>query len=234
MKFEVYCDESRPDLLSSQRRAATYMLIGSLWLRADKRQAFKKQLHELRDRHKVGGEFKWQKISPSRVMFYEEVVDFFCRQSDEDLRFRCIAVDQNKVDLRLYHDDDQELGFYKFYYQLLHHWILDCNEYAFFLDFKSTGQRDRLPILRQCLDRSNLSSVVARVQAIRSRESVLVQLVDVLTGAAAYRLNSQTRSESAKFAVVRQLERGLDREIAPTWKSEQKFNVFKIDLGGGW
>ena len=37
MKFEVYCDESRPDLLSSQKPAAQYMVIGGLWLPADQR-----------------------------------------------------------------------------------------------------------------------------------------------------------------------------------------------------
>ncbi len=30
MKFEVYCDESRPDLLRSQQPRAQYMVIGSL------------------------------------------------------------------------------------------------------------------------------------------------------------------------------------------------------------
>lgn len=68
MNFDVYCDECRPDLLSSQHPAARYMVIGSLWLRTVDRAAFKAAIHELRDQHHVGGEFKWQKVSPSRAI----------------------------------------------------------------------------------------------------------------------------------------------------------------------
>jgi len=233
MRFEVYCDESRPDLLVSAKPGARFMVIGSLWLRADDRDEFKTRIHELRDRHRVGGEFKWQKVSPSRQGFYEELVAWFHDQGDR-LRFRCIAVDQSQVNLHLYHEDDQELGFYKFYYQLLHHWVLDFNDYAVFVDFKSNRRRDRLHVLRRCLDLSNLSTQVERVQAVRSEESVLIQLADVLTGAAAYRLNNGVRAGSAKAAVLGKLESLLSRRVTSTAKGEQKFNVFQIDLRGGW
>lgn len=233
MKVEVYCDESRPDLLSSRSPGGQFMVIGSLWLPGKDRDAFKQEVHELRDQYKVGGEFKWQKVSPSRLPFYNHLVDWFCGKGD-DLRFRCIAVDQTQVDLKLYHDDDQELGFYKFYYQLLHHWILDFNKYAIYVDFKSNRRRDRLHVLRRCLDYSNLSSIVSRVQAIRSEESVMIQLADVLTGMAASRLNDQIRLGSAKAKVVHHFEERQGRQIAPTYKGEQKFNVFRINLAGGW
>jgi len=233
MKFEVYCDESRPDLLGSSRPGGQFMVIGSLWLPAEDRDTFKREIHELRDQHRIGGEFKWQKVSPSRVAFYRQLVEWFSTKGDL-LRFRCIAVEQSQVNLKLYHEDDQELGFYKFYYQLLHHWILDFNEYAIFVDFKSNRRRDRLHVLRRCLDYSNLSSIVGAVQAVRSEESVLIQLVDVLTGMAAYRLNGQVAADSAKADVLGQFERLRGGQIGPTYKSEQKFNVFRINLTGGW
>jgi len=233
MKFDVYCDESRPDLLDSVRPRAKYMVVGSLWLPTEERAGFKQQIHALRDRHRVGGEFKWQKISPSRVAFYSELIDWFISQGDR-LRFRCIAVEQDKLQLVTFHESDQELGFYKFYYQLLHHWILDFNEYAIFCDFKRNRLRNRLHVLRRCLESANLSSTVGMVQAIRSQESVLIQAADVLTGVAAGRLNNDLRVGSTKFLVVTRLERSLGRQIAPTPKGEAKFNVFKIDLAGGW
>lgn len=88
--------------------------------------------------------------------------------------------------------------------------------------------------LQRCLSFSNLSSVVRQVQAVHSNESVLIQLTDVLTGIAAYRLNDSIRSGSAKFELLCEFERLLGRQIQPTYKNEQKFNVFKIDLTGGW
>lgn len=209
------------------------MVIGSLWLSLENRNEFKAEIHRLRDEYNIGGEFKWQKVSPSRRKFYEHLVQWF-HSKEENLRFRCIAVDRSQVDLKLYHGDDQELGFYKFYYQLLHHWILDFNKYAVFLDFKSNRRGDRLHVLQRCLDCSNLSSIVSTVQAVRSEESVLVQLADVLTGMASYRLNNRIRPGSAKAAVLGHYEQLRGAQIKPTYKNEQKFNVFKIDLSGGW
>jgi hypothetical protein len=233
MNFDIYCDESRPDLLSSKNPTSKFMVIGSLWLNTDNRVVYKEGIHDLRNKHMIGGEFKWQKASPSRLPFYLELVDWFYKQGDS-LRFRCIAVEHQKVNLLHYHDSDQELGFYKFYYQLLHHWILDFNEYAVFCDFKSSRQRDRLHVLKRCLELSNLSSSITKVQAVRSRESVLTQLTDVLTGAAAARLNGTLVDGSAKWNIVGRLEEHLNKKIGHTWKNEQKFNVFVIDLEGGW
>jgi hypothetical protein len=233
MRFEIYCDESRPDLLVSTHPNGKYMVIGSLWLAAESRQTFKNEINLLRNRHKIGPEFKWQKISPSRSLFYKELMEWFYSKK-EFLRFRCIAVEQQKLNLVKYHDSDQELGFYKFYYQLLHHWILDFNDYVIFCDFKSNRSRDRLQVLQRCLELSNLSSNINNVQAIRSDQSVLIQLTDVLTGAASARLNGKLSDGSAKDSVVKHLENLLRRNISHTLRSERKFNVFVIDFQGGW
>ena len=233
MKFEVYCDESYPDLFASKKPCVKYMVIGSVWLCAGDRVEFKSRIHSLRDKHCVGGEFKWQKVSPSRIAFYKEIIDWFLSSGDR-LRFRCIAVEHTKVNLLKYHESDQELGFYKFYYQMLHHWIMDFNEYAIFCDSKKNRDPNRLDTLRQCLDNSNLSSFVRNVQAIQSNESVLIQLSDVLTGIAASRLNNNLRPESAKTELVQYAEDQLGRKIQHTYRNEKKFNVFVIDLQGGW
>ena len=37
MKFDVYCDESRPDLLGSDHPQGQFMVIGGLWLPTSER-----------------------------------------------------------------------------------------------------------------------------------------------------------------------------------------------------
>jgi len=233
MKFEVYCDESHPDLFASQKPPVQFMVIGSLWLPTDSRSEIKTAIHALREKHKIGGEFKWQKVSQSREAFYRELVDFFLERG-ESLRFRCIAVDHAKVNLVHYHNDDQELGFYKFYYQMLRKWLEDFNEYIIFCDCKRNRDPRRLEVLRRCLDASVLSSNVSRVQAVLSDESVLIQLADILTGIASARLNQSLRPGSAKENLVRHFEERLGHPIRHTSKAEQKYNVFVINLDGGW
>jgi len=233
MDFDVYCDESRPDVLCSHKTTFDYLVIGSLWLPREHRGALKAAIHELRDKHKIGGEFKWKKISPSRVAFYEELASLFFGAGDL-LRFRCIAVDRRKINLQAFHNNDQELGFYKFYYQLLHHWIQDNNDYQIFCDHKINRDMTRLPVLRQCLAASNLLSNISAVQAVRSHEAVLLQFTDILTGAASARINQSLKEGTSKTVIVAAIEKKLGRPIAPTTWSEQKFNLFKINPGGGW
>jgi len=233
MEIEVYCDESYPDLLSSRSKQAKYMVIGSLWLPRQNRETCKQAIHFLRNQYKVGGEFKWTKVSPSRLNFYKAVVSWFVEQG-EDVRFRCIAIDSNKVDLLLFHENDQELGFYKFYYQVLHHWIHECNDYSIFCDFKSNRRRDRLHVLQRCLHHSNLSANISSIQAVRSLESVLIQTTDVLTGIASARINKKLSSGTAKSELVAHAEEALGRKIGPTPLCEKKFNVFRINFGERW
>ncbi|MBK5226197.1 MAG: DUF3800 domain-containing protein [Thermoleophilia bacterium] len=233
MDINVYCDEAYPDLFSSNRPQAKYLLIGSLWLKSADQQMYKTEIHELRDQYKIGGEFKWGKASPSKIDFYKALISWYIAKG-EDLRFRCIAVDRQKVNLVQYHESDQELGFYKFYYQMIHHWLHDFNSYRIFCDFKQNRQPDRLHTLQRCLSSSNLSSTVETVQAVRSDESVLIQSNDVLLGLASARINNRLNENSAKEEIVGHMEDLLHREIRPTPLHEKKFNLFKIDLQGGW
>lgn len=232
MDFEVYCDESNPDVLTSANPRVRHLMIGSLWLPKESRGEIKSRIRMLRQRHQAWGEIKWSKVSPNRGEFYAELIDLFFFYGD-NLRFRCIAVDREELNMAL-NDGDGELGFYKFYYQLLHNWILDFNAYRIFCDVKSNRDPKRLSVLERCLTRSNLSSSIDNIQSLPSHEVVLIQLCDILLGAASSRVNQTLREGTAKAALVKQLESILGRSLAPTHKSEEKFNIFKIRLQGGW
>jgi hypothetical protein len=232
MKFEVYCDEVNPDILTSASPRSRYLMIGSLWLPADLRDEIKSRVKALRQRHHTWGEIKWSKVSPNRKDFYLELIDLFIGYHD-NLRFRCIAVDRTQVNLA-FHDNDSELGFYKFYYQLLHHWILDFNTYRIFCDVKSNRDPKRLPVLAQCLSRANLTSSIYSIQSLPSHEVVLIQICDLLLGASSSRINGTLGKGTTKAAVVQRLETALGHSLHPTHKGEEKFNIFKIRLQGGW
>jgi len=232
MKFEIYCDEVNPDVLTSQNPSARYLMIGSLWLPVELRQEIKLKIHELRQLHQAWGEIKWGKASPNKQGFYAALIDLFVNYGD-NLRFRCIAVDRTHLNLAL-HDNDGELGFYKFYYQLLHHWIQDCNIYRIFCDIKSNREPKRLHILARCLSRANLSSTIESIQSLPSHEVVLIQLCDLLLGAASSRINQTLQDGTVKALLVQQLELALGHTLMPTIKAEEKFNIFKIRLQGGW
>lgn len=232
MDFEVYCDENHPELFTSEKPNAEYLMIGSLWLPSDLRQEIKGRIWQMREEYAIWGEIKWRKVSPSSLNFYKAVIDLF-ESYGEQLRFRCIAVNRQQFN-RNWCQGDSELGFYKFYYQVLHHWILDFNQYRIFCDTKTNRDLDRLSVLKACLRNANLTSEIVDVQALPSRQLVLIQLADVLLGMASARLNNTLKPGGAKESLVLHLEKKLNRQIGPTYRAENKFNVFKIDLSGGW
>lgn len=233
MKFSVYCDETLPDLFTSEHPGARYLMIGTLWLPDELRNTAKSKIADLRAKHSIHGEIKWRKISPASEAFYLALIELFMSFGSE-MRFRCIAVDRNEVNLGLL-NGDAELGFYKFYYQAIHHWILDNNEYRVFCDLKLNRDRTRLATLKTVLGHANRTSKIASVQSLPSSEVVFLQLCDVLLGAASSRINDKALQGAAKKAVVEHLERLLNVErLAPTPRGENKFNVFKIRLQGGW
>jgi len=233
MNFEVYCDESRPDLFCSQNPKSRHLLIGSLWLPASYRNRIKSDIQNLREKHDTWGEIKYSKASPSRMLFYQALIDLFISYK-LNLRFRCIVVDRSLVNMSLI-NNDSELGFYKFYYQLLQHWILDFNEYRIFCDLKTSRDPRRLEVLQRCLQYSNLSSDLQDIQALPSSQVVLIQLCDLLLGITSARLNNLLKKDSSKIKLAEHLEEKLEiNKISPTPRDAKKFNVFKIQLHGGW
>jgi len=185
------------------------VLIGGLWVITEKREYLKAQIGDLRARHNVHGEFKWTRVSPSRLPV---------------MRFRCLVLPANQLDVVRFHNGDNELMFYKFYYQLLRNWILEFNTYRVFTDLRTNRVKQRL---------ERLLADVASVQALPSEQLDLLQLADVLIGAVGYRFHSANKS-SAKLAVIKEIETRLGHPIQPTGKTEEKFNVFRWRPGGGW
>ena len=232
-KIEIYCDESRPDLFTSKKIYDKYLLIGGLKCLAKHKEAIKTSIKEIQNKHNIKTEIKWNKVSFPKLFFYKELIDLFFN-FEEQLRFRCIAVEAEKMDLEHFHDNDAELGFYKFYYQLLHHWIVDFNEYNIFTDLKTSRDKNRLTNLCIFLNNSNLFSYIRSIQALPSRQVLLLQLTDLLLGLAGARLNNSVVENSAKSELLKYFESKLGQQVSPTKKDEIKFNVFVILLQNRW
>lgn len=230
MNFEIYCDESGLEALTN-KAAHKYTAIGGIWLPAEYRDDLKERMKVIKEENGVYGELKWNKLSPAFYQLYKAVIDYFF--SVDYLRFRVILIESDKVDNIKFHNNDNELSFYKFYYQLLHHWIFDFNSYAITLDLKINRNKGRLEELRKVLDNANLTSEISRVQGLPSEQSAGIQLADILTGLVAAKFNNNTKSK-AKLDLIALVEKCQAKPIAPTPKWEEKINIFKINLQGGW
>ncbi|PIF61151.1 DUF3800 domain-containing protein [Flavobacterium sp. 11] len=199
---------------------------------ASYRDEFKASINEIKQKHKVYGELKWSKVSPFYFDLYIDLIDYFF--STDLLRSRVLLVESIKVDNVKFNNADAELGFYKFYYQLLHHWIFDFNNYEIFVDFKVNRDKGRILTLESKLDNANLTSDITQIQALPSNQSSGIQLADFITGLVAAKFNGEIVS-IAKLNLIKHIEnKYIKKQITQTGKWEEKFNVFKINLQGGW
>ena len=217
MNMEIYCDNAFPDLFTSNNPKANYLMIGSLWLPVDLREEVKDRIKAVRKRHNTWGEIKWNKISRSRLGFYVDLIDLFMSYDENELHFRGIAVDREQMK----HDPDHvktELGIYRFYHEMLHRWTNGQNTYRVFCETDN-----------KCIHRFKRvllgANIKADIQALPSKEVVLIQLTDLLLGAASSRANRTLNGGTAKEDVVKALEQRLGSILGPTTAVNHKFNL---------
>src|SRR5436853_2259265 len=86
--FHVYCDES----CHLEKDQAGVMVLGAAWCLRERRQEITKRLREIKTKHGLNSSFevKWGKVSPGKVEFYNDWLDYFF--DDDDLHFRAVIV----------------------------------------------------------------------------------------------------------------------------------------------
>ncbi|HZX49713.1 MAG TPA: DUF3800 domain-containing protein [Candidatus Paceibacterota bacterium] len=236
----IFVDESR---ISKGR----YQLFGSLWLPREKRDEFERTFWQLWDREfpTRRSELKWTKVSKGKLETYQRFIDFFSEFPMVD--FRCVVLDTHAIDYQVYHNNDAELGFYKFLYFFLsrniekdyiHRGVRES--YQIFVDRRrkengiEVGRLEDLKrVLKNRLDDTCaevLSPCVRNVEAVDSKESPEVQIVDMLMGAVGYAWEGFETSP-AKLIIVEHIEQmfGLKLNRQTPYLSE-KINIWKFRL----
>ena len=230
---EIYCDESRQDLFFNKNSIADnnkYIFIGGVMISKDNRDKIKKEINDLKEKYNLNRktELKWNRVTTKYINLYKEIIDVYI---NNDINFRTISIDSSKLNLKKYHNANPELGFYKFYYQLLNHWLNDKDKFMIYTDIKTYSDPNVLNDLKRCLNNREHLNSVEKIYAIESHESVFLQLEDILMGATAYKKNYGYNGKSnAKVELVKYLEEKLGHPLLPTTKSASKYNWFEIWL----
>lgn len=220
--INIYCDESR----HTSNPEDSFMVIGGLSCPRDRREELSRQINLIKKKHGTWKELGWKTLSPNRREFYWELMAFFA--GEPDFCFRCIVVDCNVLDHGKYNFGDEELGFYKLYYQMLIHWLKPSFAYHIYLDWQQNRTQGRFITLRDVLKRRLLGRTkIECLEPVQSHKMPLIQLVDLLTGAMGYAWNDRMGSQT-KMAFCTDLARavGLTSLKVTTPLSAEKFNIF--------
>lgn len=220
--INVYCDESR----HTSNPEDPFMVIGALSCPREQKEAISHRINMLRKQHETWREFGWKTISPSRRDFYWALLDLFA--SEPNLSFRCLVVDRSILDHEQFNQGDEELGFYKLYYQMLVHWLKPACAYHIYLDWQQNKTQRRFTDLRDILRRKLTGKAkIECLEPVSSHHMPLIQLADLLIGAAGYAWNERGGS-STKVAFCRDLARvaNLSALKTTTALGADKVNIF--------
>jgi len=229
--YNIYCDES----CHLEHDHMPVMTIGGIWCPLERTAGISQKIRSIKQKHNLSKnlEVKWTKVSPAKLAFYLELVNFFFNEFD--LHFRGIIIDKNQLNHTLYnqcHDD----WYYKMFFVLLKEIIDPDNSYRIYIDIKDTRSENKRAKLEEILRNSKYDSargIIERVQQIRSHESQIMQLTDLLIGALRYH-NQHLSNSKTKVQIITQIQRLSGKTLLQsTWPKEAKFNILKWHAGGG-
>ena len=223
--INIYCDESC-HLENDHHKS---MVIGGVSCPISKVRDISLKIRQLKEKHNLNRkmEIKWTKISPAKYDFYSDLIDLYV--NEECLRFRAIKIaDKNQLNHKKFHQTHNE-WYYKMYYDMLRHILQPYKDYKIYIDIKDTIGCEKVGKLKDILQYTNKNKAID-VQQIRSHESELLQLADVLIGAIGYkdRINEISVQPSlTKIKLCEKIEHMLDISFDKNSRySDQKFNLF--------
>jgi hypothetical protein len=223
--FNIYCDES----CHLEYDGVPVMAWGAIYCAAEEFRNVTESVRALKSTHGLSHEFeaKWTKVSPAKVDFYLELLDLFI--DDERLRFRGLVVpDKGLLDHARF-DQSHDDWYYKMYFTMLRPIFCAPHHYRIYLDVKDTRGGPKTRKLHEVLANSLYDfdrEAIERVQQVRSHESELLQITDVLIGALTY-ANRGLATSPAKAALIARLRDRLGPNVLTRTSTftATKFNI---------
>ncbi|MBA4150854.1 MAG: DUF3800 domain-containing protein [Verrucomicrobia bacterium] len=223
--YNIYCDES----CHLQRDQHKVMVLGAIWCPLEKTREIAVRVREKKIAHGLPPEFeiKWTKVSPAKLAFYQDVLDYFF--DDDDLHFRSwVIADKTQLQHAKF-NQDHDTWYYKMMFGLLEPLLSPKSCYRIYLDQKDTRSAAKVRHLQEVLS-NNLydfdRKIIEWVQVIRSHDVEQMQLADLLIGAIGYANRGLNQNAAKNALVARMRERSGYTLTRKTLLRESKVNVF--------
>ena len=222
--FNLYCDESTHLIHDGH----PYMLLSYISIAYPQIRLAKEEIKAIKRKFNYTEELKWTNVHSATYKVYAELVDWFFMN---DLEFRAVVVDRSQIDEKRADYSFNDF-YFRMYFQLLHTKVDFQNRYNVFLDIKDTCSGEKLEKMKKIM---SYNSSIGTLQFIPSRESVFIQLADVLMGAINYNLRIQKGDVKgnviAKLKLIEKIKRHSNISLNTTTPlSRNKFNLFFITL----
>ena len=171
-------------------------------------------------------EIKWAKVSNSRKEYYRDLIRLFF--NDNDMRYRAIVINKKMLDHEKFEQTADDF-YYKAQYLMIKNIVLRNRAlYKIYLDYKDAYSPSRCNNLKDYLTNTfALSNSLFYCQPIRSYESSLIQMADLITGAIAAR-NNGGNNVAAKNELADLIEELSGQKLTDKTDARvEKFNIFR-------
>lgn len=190
------------------------MVLGGIIIKASNIEAFNSTMLKFRQEENMNSELKWSKVTSQKLKEYKRFVDFFFALNNTDkLHFKSLIIDNHSVDHKKFSDGDKEIGFQKFYYQLLfncfgrQYYIQECST-KFLVHPDQRNSPYSLEELKNILNNGMSKKFGAGVRPFVSIEpknskiSEPVQLNDIILGAIGFQKNGYHLLGTSRVAKI--------------------------------
>lgn len=235
--IHIFADESR-------HVHDRFMVLGGISYNLMTISLITKKVQDLRNKYNFFSEFKWTNVSDKYLNLYEELLFIFL--NDKNGIFKALIIDRQKLNHKQFNQNNKEIGFYKFYYQLILNMFAKDNlesntKYVIHLDKRKTSYK--LEELRFYLNigfsskfKTNIIEYPFRsVEVLDSKKSDILQINDLLIGAIGYYKNEyhlKKNCKTSKYSLIKFIQE--TKNIADlgnnTKWNEKDFHIWNIIL----
>ncbi len=228
--INVYCDES----CHLENDKINVMMLGAVSCPQLRTREISIRIKEIKAEFGLPSAFeiKWTKVSAGQLPFYLHLIDYFF--DHEDLKFRGLLIPDKSALTHEQFGQSHDDWYYKMYFQMLKAIFNESNHYRIYIDIKDTLGIHKIERLHNVLCNNIYDfnkNIIERLQQIRSEESALLQLADLLIGAVGYH-NRGLKGSQAKATLIDRIKHrsGYSLERSTLVRAE-KFNLFRWEGG---
>lgn len=228
MAINAYFDES----CHLENDGINVMVIGGIYLYDYNVKLITEDIRKIKEKHNIPfhREIKWTKVSKSKYDYYKDLVDYFF--DNEMLYFRAIVIpDKGILDHKKYNQTHDDF-YYKMYYLSITKLLSISDKLNIYIDIKDTNGHSKVINLKRILNiKAKDNTKINKIQQIRSHESQIMQLSDLLIGALSY-INRNLDTSFAKLSLARHIITRSKQTLKETsLMSNHKFNIIVFNGG---
>lgn len=251
--MRIYADES-----CTKSNQGLYMVIGGIICDKETVKLVRKKINQLKKDKNLppNFEFHFSQMQVNHVEIYKQLIDiffeFYCDKCDvkrgvceqriyRKVSFEALLIEHSKIDHNLYSAGNSELGFFRFYYQLLFYSVkkhyVEGKQFHITIDRINTTDKKIVHNLQSRLFKDLIHitpNPIQNLQKQNSKAELMLQMADVILGLVSFSWNKPPGKSSsrldAKRSVVQYAVDKYKMDFSKTTYKTCSFNIWNLQL----